>query len=91
MRDGDQWSYTIANSGYDGGIDKPIFSDRGLSSSSVRATRVNISTDVQRSFGNTSNSVLLQNQLSSRNSGLEYIQFSNGVTWNKSQLLSALS
>ena len=81
---------TIQDTGYDSGIDKLILSGTWLTSSNVRASRINNSTDVQLSFGSTSDSILLKDQLSSGNYGLESIQFSNGVTWNKSQLLSAL-
>jgi Ca2+-binding RTX toxin-like protein len=81
---------TIQDTGYDSAIDKLTLSGTWLTSSNVRASRINNSTDVQLSFGSTSDSVLLKNQLSSYNDGLESIQFSNGVTWNKAQLLSAL-
>lgn len=78
------------DSGYDRGIDKLIFSGNGLTSGNVKANPIKNTTDVQLSFGSTSDSVLLQNQLGSGNYGLEAIQFSDGVTWNKSQLVNAL-
>jgi Ca2+-binding RTX toxin-like protein len=82
---------TIRDNGYDSGIDRLVLSGTGLTSSNVRASRVGDSSDVQLSFGGTSNSILLQGQLSRGDYGLESIQFSNGVTWNKSQLLNALT
>jgi Ca2+-binding RTX toxin-like protein len=82
---------TILDSGYDSSIDRLLLSGTELTSSNVRASRVNSSNDVQLSFWGTSHSVLLKDQLSSGNYGLESIQFSNGITWNKAQLLSALS
>ena len=81
-------SDTLSDTGYDNGVDKLVFSGNGLTSSNVRATRNG--NDVQLSFGGTSDSVLLKNQLNSGNYGLESIQFSNGVSWNRSQLSSAL-
>lgn len=50
---------TIPDTAHDSGIDKLIFFGGGLTSTNVKATRINNSADVQLSFGCVSNSVLL--------------------------------
>ncbi len=82
---------TINDTGYNSGNDRLVFSGTGLTSTNVRASRVGTSNDVQLSFGGTSDSVLLKNQLpNSGGYGLESLQFSDGVTWNRTQLVNAL-
>ncbi|BAU16070.1 hypothetical protein LEP3755_66370 (plasmid) [Leptolyngbya sp. NIES-3755] len=83
----------IDDSSPDASVDVLVLSGAGLESTNVRATRVNTD-DVQLSFGGSSASILLKNQLFSglsANYGVESIRFSNGTTWTEAQLRSALS
>ncbi|BAY59150.1 putative Ig (plasmid) [Leptolyngbya boryana NIES-2135] len=82
----------LGDSSPDASVDVLVLSGAGLESTNVRATRVNTD-DVQLSFGGSSASILLKNQLFgglSANYGVESIRFANGTTWTEAQLRSAL-
>ncbi len=85
---------TLADGGYDSGVDTLVFSGAGLASTNVSVTRLGTSNDLQISFGTgLSDSIVLKDQLYggvASNYGIESIRFSNGVTWNESQLLAAV-
>jgi Ca2+-binding RTX toxin-like protein len=84
----------LADTGYDSAIDSLVFSGTGLTSTNVSVTRLGTSNDLQISFGTgLSDSIVLKDQLYGGivgNYGVETIKFSNGVTWNESQLWAAI-
>jgi len=78
----------------DNGLDSLAFSGDGLTSGNVIVTREGTSNNLRISFGGgITDSVRLDNQLFvgiSTTFGIERITFSDGVTWNETQLWNAI-
>jgi Ca2+-binding RTX toxin-like protein len=65
--------------------DQLIFSGTGLTSTNVVVTHVGTTDDLKITFTNIAGSIVLKDQLFA-SYGLEQITFSDGITWNESQL-----
>ena len=84
----------MSDFGSDNSSDQLIFSGSGLTSVNVVITGETGTKNLKISFKNTIGSIVLKEQLDSNyynvaNSGIESLTFSDGVTWNESQLVNA--
>ncbi|MEZ5691991.1 MAG: calcium-binding protein [Rickettsiales bacterium] len=68
------------------GTDQIIFSGDALTSTNVVLTRSSDFNSATLTFGGVDDTIILPNQFYNYNAGIEYIVFSDGVTWTKRDL-----
>lgn len=91
LGDGDD---ILSDFGSDNSNDQLVLSGNGLTAVNAIVTRDIGTKDLKISFKNTIGSIVFKEQLDSNyynvnNSGIESLIFSDGVTWNESQLVNA--
>ena len=82
----------LADTGYENDVDQLVFSGAGLTAANAVITRVGSTKDLKITFKNIPGSLLLKNQLATNyesNAGIERITFSDGISWNETQLWNA--
>jgi Ca2+-binding RTX toxin-like protein len=82
----------LTDTGYENDVDQLVFSGTGLTAANAIVTRVGTTKDLKITFKNIPGSLLLKNQIATgyeSNAGIERITFSDGSSWNETQLWNA--